>query len=98
MRDHAGPASATRLSRLPGRESGQVEADEAMLAAAADEAIEESIASGQESAIGMPHLQRALQQIKPTTLEWLTSARNHARYANQGGQYDDVLKFLENQR
>ena len=65
---------------------------------AADEAIEESIASGKESAIGMAHLQQALQQIKPTTLEWLTSARNHARYANQGGQYDEVLKFLDNQR
>lgn len=65
---------------------------------AADEAIEESIASGQEHAIGMPQLQRALQQIKPTTLEWLTSARNHARYANQGGQYDDVLKFLDTHR
>lgn len=65
---------------------------------AADEAIEESIASGQEHAIGMPQLQRALQQIKPTTLEWLTSARNHARYANQGGQYDEVLKFLDTHR
>jgi transitional endoplasmic reticulum ATPase len=65
---------------------------------AADEAIEESIASGKESAIGMAHLQQALQQIKPTTLEWLTSARNHARYANQGGQYDEVLKFLDSQR
>jgi SpoVK/Ycf46/Vps4 family AAA+-type ATPase len=65
---------------------------------AADEAIEASIASGKETAIDMGHLQQALQQIKPTTLEWLTSARNHARYANQGGQYDEVLKFLENQR
>ena len=65
--------------------------------AAADEAIEESIASGKESEIGMAHLREAMEQIRPTTLEWLTSARNHARYANQGGQYDDVLKFLEKQ-
>lgn len=45
----------------------------------------------------MGHLRAAMEQIRPTTLEWLTSARNHARYANQGGQYDDVLKFLEKQ-
>jgi SpoVK/Ycf46/Vps4 family AAA+-type ATPase len=65
---------------------------------AADEAIEESIAGGRESAIGARHLRDALAQIRPTTLEWLSSARNHARYANQGGQYDDVLKFLDSQR
>lgn len=64
---------------------------------AADEAIEESIASGKESEIGQRQLRDALEQIRPTTLEWLTSAKNHARYANQGGQYDEVLKFLEKQ-
>jgi AAA+ superfamily predicted ATPase len=64
---------------------------------AADEAIETSIESGRETAIAMRHLRDALAQVRPTTLEWLTSARNHARYANQGGQYDDVLKFLDRQ-
>ena len=64
---------------------------------AADEAIEESIVSGKESEIGQRQLREALEQIRPTTLEWLTSAKNHARYANQGGQYDEVLKFLEKQ-
>lgn len=64
---------------------------------AADEAIEESIVSGKESEIGQRQLRDALEQVRPTTLEWLTSAKNHARYANQGGQYDEVLKFLEKQ-
>jgi ATP-dependent 26S proteasome regulatory subunit len=62
---------------------------------AVDEAIEESLASGKESPLTMAHLRRALEQVRPTTLEWLTSARNHARYANQGGQYDEVLEFLK---
>jgi transitional endoplasmic reticulum ATPase len=65
---------------------------------AADEAIEASIASGRETEIAMRHVRDALAQIRPTTLEWLTSARNHARYANQGGQYDEVLKFLDRQK
>ena len=65
---------------------------------AADEAIEASIASGGETPLTMDHLRDALRQVRPTTLEWLTTARNHARYANQGGQYDEVLRFLEDQR
>ncbi|WP_213877385.1 ATP-binding protein [Pseudomonas sp. dw_358] len=62
---------------------------------AADEAIEESIASGNEQPIGDSHLKRALKQVRATTLEWLTTARNYARYANEGNQYDEVLAFLD---
>jgi hypothetical protein len=43
----------------------------------------------------MAHLSSALAEIKPTTIEWLTTARNYARYANEGGQYDEVLDFLK---
>jgi len=60
-----------------------------------DEAIEHSIADATEHAITMAHLNAALAETKATTLEWLTTARNHARYANQGGQYDEVLEFLD---
>jgi len=34
------------------------------------------------------HLERAVAQVQPTTLEWLQTARNHAEFANQGGRYD----------
>ena len=43
----------------------------------------------------MAHLKAALAERKPTTLEWLTTARNYARYSNEAGQYDDVLAFLD---
>lgn len=62
---------------------------------AIDEAIEESIEQGRESPLTMAHLRSALKDTRATTLEWLTTARNHARYANQGGQYDEVLDFLK---
>lgn len=62
---------------------------------AVDEAIEQSIDLGREVALTMDHLTAGLAQTRATTLEWLTTARNHARYANQGGQYDDVLAFLD---
>ncbi len=62
---------------------------------AVDEAIEQSIAGASEHPLSMEHLRAALAQTRSTTLEWLTTARNHARYANQGGQYDEVLEFLD---
>jgi ATP-dependent 26S proteasome regulatory subunit len=62
---------------------------------AIDEAIEDSIEQGRESPLTMNHLRSALKDTRSTTLEWLTTARNHARYANQGGQYDEVLEFLK---
>ncbi len=86
------------LRDLVKRTSGHSGADlRNLVDTAADEAIEESIESGRETEIGMHHLREALARTRPTTLEWLTSARNHARYANQAGQYDDVLKFLDQQ-
>ena len=62
---------------------------------AVDEAIEASINSGRECPVTMDHLRAALRETKATTTEWLTTARNYARYANEGGQYDEVLEFLE---
>lgn len=62
---------------------------------AVDEAIEASLTTGQEQPLSQVHLRAALQQVKSTTQEWLTTARNYARYANEGGQYDDVLAFLQ---
>jgi SpoVK/Ycf46/Vps4 family AAA+-type ATPase len=62
---------------------------------ASDEAIQETIASGREVPISASHVRRALGDAKATTVEWLTTARNYARYANEGGQYDDVLAFLK---
>ncbi|WP_219267630.1 ATP-binding protein, partial [Pseudomonas sp. Xaverov 259] len=62
---------------------------------AADEAIEASIESGTEQSICDRHFKAALKDVRATTLEWLTTARNYARYANEGNQYDEVLAFLD---
>ncbi|MEM9186674.1 MAG: AAA family ATPase [Planctomycetota bacterium] len=39
-------------------------------------------------------LLRASKSHKPTTGEWFSSAKNYALYANEGGLYDDVLKWI----
>ena len=39
-------------------------------------------------------LAAAVQQ-KPSTREWFADARNYALYSNDGGQYDDLAKYLK---
>ncbi len=62
---------------------------------ASDAAIERSLSQGAEAPITSADLKAALKEVKPTALEWLTTARNYARYANDAGQYDEVLAFLQ---
>jgi SpoVK/Ycf46/Vps4 family AAA+-type ATPase len=89
----AGGVDTAGLAR---RTSGFSGADlEHLVEVAADLAIEASLEKGSEVPIDQTLLERALAEVRPTTTEWLTTARNHARYANEGGQYDDVLRFLE---
>jgi transitional endoplasmic reticulum ATPase len=58
-------------------------------------AIEDSMKADDIAPITQAHLAAALKEMKPSTLEWLSSARNYAKYANQGGLYDDVTAFLD---
>lgn len=51
------------------------------------------LVEGREVSIRMKHLKLAQSEMRPTTLEWLSTARNYARYANEAGQYDEVLAF-----
>lgn len=78
------------------RTSGFSGADlENLVETATDAAIEDSMEAGDEVPVDERHLKAAMRDVKPTTLEWLTTARNYARYANEAGQYDEVLRFLE---
>lgn len=63
--------------------------------AACDLAIEESLSSGNVTPVRQSHLTTALSGVKATTLEWLSQARNYAKYANESGLYDDVIAFLD---
>ncbi|GAB1264632.1 ATP-binding protein [Aurantivibrio infirmus] len=81
---------------LASKTSGYSGADLANLVEmAADEAIDESIENEQEVLIGMRHFKQSVQDSQATTSEWLTTARNYARYANDGGRYNDVIEFLK---
>jgi SpoVK/Ycf46/Vps4 family AAA+-type ATPase len=62
---------------------------------AIDLAIEQEMAGQDAPAITRAHLDAALEEVRPTTLEWLSTARNYAKYAAEPGMYDDLLAFLD---
>lgn len=89
-----GPAIDVR--RIAGLTSGFSGADLGNLVeTASDLAIEESLASGEQRPLSQLHVDAALKEVKATTIEWLTTARNYAKYSNAGGQYDEVAAFLD---
>jgi SpoVK/Ycf46/Vps4 family AAA+-type ATPase len=49
---------------------------------------------GQVIPIATRDLLQTAAGMKPSTLPWFESAKNYALYANQGGFYDDILKYL----
>jgi transitional endoplasmic reticulum ATPase len=84
------------VALLARRTSGYSGADlEHLVETAVDLAIEESLTREIEAPVRQQHLLDALTEVRSTTTEWLTTARNYARYANESGQYDEVVEFLD---
>ena len=66
-----------------------------MVARAAEAAIQEEMRTGRDTVITRKMMLKALKGIKPSTVEWLNTAKNYASYANRAGQYDDVADFFQ---
>ncbi|MDH7569695.1 MAG: AAA family ATPase [Armatimonadota bacterium] len=56
--------------------------------------LKEAMRQGKPQPIATRDLLAAAKEVKPSTREWFSTARNYALYANQGGVYDDILKYL----
>lgn len=69
------------------------------LKAVIDIAVEEKLRQAMRSGVPEPlttkDLLKAAGIHKPTTREWFTTAKNYALYANEGGVYDDILKYIK---
>jgi ATP-dependent 26S proteasome regulatory subunit len=69
------------------------------LKAVVDRAVEQKLQDAMKTGIPKPLTTSDLianaNTLKPSTREWFASARNYALYANQGGLYDDILKYLQ---
>jgi SpoVK/Ycf46/Vps4 family AAA+-type ATPase len=56
--------------------------------------LKEALKTGRPTPITTHDLLAAAKSRRPSTSEWFASARNHALYANEGGEYDAVLQYL----
>jgi SpoVK/Ycf46/Vps4 family AAA+-type ATPase len=104
------PARASILRvMLKGKPQENIDADHvakrtdgfsgADLKAVVDQAIEAKLRDAMKAGIPKPlvtkDLLAAAGALKPSTKEWFSTARNYALYSNQGGTYDDILKYLK---
>lgn len=67
----------------------------AVVDSAIERKLREAMKTGRPSPLTTSDLVAAAKELKPTTREWFSTARNYALYSNQGGVYDDVLKYLK---
>ena len=65
---------------------------------AIETALAESLRGGAVRTITTADLRSAAKKLKPTTLEWFSTAKNFATYANDSGQFDEVLDYLKRHR
>lgn len=69
------------------------------LKAVLDLAVENKLRDAMKHGVPKPlvtkDLLTAAKQVRSTTREWFSTARNYATYSNQDGAYDDVLKYLK---
>ena len=67
----------------------------AIVDAAIELRLRDAMRTGKPIPLQTRDLLDAAKGLKPSTREWFASARNYALYSNQGGIYDDVLKYLK---
>jgi SpoVK/Ycf46/Vps4 family AAA+-type ATPase len=61
---------------------------------AAERSLAKAIQTSEVQPIGMEELQAAIVATRPSTTAWFESARNHVRYANESGEYDELASHL----
>lgn len=92
-------ADGIDLDRVAQRTDQYSGADLALVCeGAAEIALEDSMTSGRPRPITMADLERAQRDVRPSTSDWLATAKNFAQFANEGGRYDDLLAYLRTRR
>jgi SpoVK/Ycf46/Vps4 family AAA+-type ATPase len=93
------PIAGIDLRKLGKRTEGFSGADLAHLCdSATEQALMDSARSGSVRLIQMSDIEAALADVRPSTGPWFESARNVALFANEGGQYDDLLAYMKKNR
>ncbi|MBX3433018.1 MAG: AAA family ATPase [Pirellulales bacterium] len=67
----------------------------AVVDGAVETKLRDAMRSGRLEPVRTKDLLVAAGAVKPSTRDWFATARNYALYSNQGGAYDDILKYLK---
>ncbi len=90
------PIDAVDFDALAKRCEGFSGADlVALVDAAVEDKLRDAMRTGRPSPLATRDLLASAKNIRPSTQEWFATARNYAVYSNQGGVYDDILKYLK---
>ncbi|MGH7991639.1 MAG: ATP-binding protein, partial [Limisphaerales bacterium] len=82
-----------KLAQLTDRFSG---ADlRAAVERSAEKAIYQEMQTGRSTKLTQLLLLETIKEMRPSTNEWLETARSYASYANRSGLYDDLVEFFE---
>jgi SpoVK/Ycf46/Vps4 family AAA+-type ATPase len=93
------PVSGVDVRRLAGRTDGFSGADLVHLCEVASErALQESIDTGRVRPIDTADFDGAAREVAGSTRPWFSVAHGYAIYANDGGQYDDLLAYIRKHR
>lgn len=79
---------ATRMEHYSGADI------DGLIEVAKERALMDSL-SGQERMLGEDDFAAALDQLRPSTLDWLRTVRNVVKYAGGDGTYTEVEKYLK---
>ncbi len=71
---------------------------QAVVDVAVEEKLREALKRGAPKPITEKDLLAAAKRVKPSTAEWFATAKNHVLFANEGGLYDDVARYMGLQR
>jgi len=90
------PAGTIDYEHLAKKSEGFSGADlKAVLDVAIEEKLRQAMKEGVPKPLSTADLGGAMKTVRPSTREWFSTARNYALYSNQGGVYDDILKYLK---
>src|ERR1700742_2561896 len=90
------PAAALNLAKLAKQCERFSGADlRAVVERASEKAIYQEMRTGRATELTQAMLLEAVKDTKPSTVEWLETARSYATYSNKAGLYDDLVAYFE---
>lgn len=93
------PVDGVDVAKLARQTDGYSGADLVQLVeVAAEHALQESVHTGQLRPIRQAELEQARKEVSQSTRAWFSVAHNYALYANEGGQYDDLLAYVRSHK